>query len=161
MHRCSNLFVRKCFLDAPKICNVLVTRMRPDCDSCRQRLFDCRFHHRGIARMPTTRHIRRSNKAHQRHLTSVRQHLRHFAHVAIQIDLSHTKSFPSSANNACCSIHNDRACSKETCSKWMLARGRNCPSEEKSALMTFAIFGYPPVVCCSTNKMIACPDGVT
>src|SRR5580704_267317 len=161
VHRTPNLLRAQIQRHPPEIFAVLISRMRPHGHAMPQRLLDCRAHHLFIARVPAASHIRRRHKLHQRFLAPIRQHLRQFAHVAIQIHALHANSRSSEPSNTCCSIHNSRAAVSDTSSNRIVSRGRNCPTQCKSAPITFAIFGYPPVVCCSTNKRIACPDGVT
>ena len=49
----------------------------------------------------------------------------------------------------------------ESFSKRTWSRGRSWPRRQKSAEITLAGLGYPPVVWCSTNRMIGCPSGGT
>src|SRR5215471_1389365 len=161
VHRVANLFRRQRKRSAPKILAVLVARMGPNGDAVPQRLLDRLAHQLFITRVSAARHIRRCYSPHQRFLPAVGQQLRQFAHVAIQIQTPHANNRSSEVSSRCCSIHNALACSSDTSANRITSRGRNCPTQCISAPITFAIFGYPPVACCSTNKTIACPDGVT
>src|SRR5471030_3383958 len=77
-----------------------------------------------------------------------------FAHVAVQIDdhireYSHRSWSRNSSTASSMAMHSNRTSS----------RGRNWPRRQKSAEITLAGLGYPPVVWCSTNSTMGCPSG--
>src|ERR1019366_3275213 len=81
-----------------------------------------------------------------------------FAHVAVQVDL-YPAHVHSEYSHSSCSRSNPSAPSMVIRSKRTSSRGRNWPSRQKSAEITLAGLGYPPVVWCSTNRTIGCPSG--
>src|SRR5205807_2393842 len=130
-----------------------------------KRLLDRCLHGFYVARMPPAGHVDRRKRGHQRFLRAVGNGLWQLAHVAIQIYISmsapHSKISSPEAIHSSCSRNRDRAVSHPTRSNRISSRGRSCPRLWKSAEITLAIFGYPPVVCCSTKRTMGNPPSGT
>src|SRR6266571_6262823 len=144
-------------LPPPEIPAIGIAGMRPQRELPAKRLLDRGLHGLSVARMAPAGDVDRSERRNQRFLSPVGNGLRQLTHIAIQIHALHPKINSSAASSFSCSWSRDRACSQPIGSNRSSSRGRSCPTPARSAEITLAIFGYPPVVCCSTNRMIGCP----
>src|ERR1035438_2949499 len=85
----------------------------------------------------------------QVHVCQVRVYQVHVYQVHVHSEYSHSSW----------SRSNPSAPSMVTRSKRTSSRGRNWPSRQKAAEITLAGLGSPPVVWCSTKRIIGCPPG--
>src|ERR1700682_6651734 len=134
--------------------------MRADGQLPAKRLLNRCRHGLLVAGMAAAGDVDRSKRGHQRFLGAISNGLRQLAHVAIEVDADHPRIRSSDVSNFSCSTNRERAVSQSTRSKRISSRGRSCPRLCRSAEITLAIFAYPPVVCCSTNKIIGEPAAV-
>ena len=74
---------------------------------------------------------------------------------------AHGRKTPGCVSRASRSRSRRRASSKETGAKRTSSPGRSWARAERSAEITFAIFGYPPVEGCSTRRTIGSPPAGT
>ena len=115
--------------------------MRSDRQLPAQRLLDGGRHGLHIARVSAAGDVDRSQKRHQGFLRAIVNRFRRLPHIAIQVDGFHPRIESSEASSFSCSINNARASSISTRSNRTSSRGRNWPTDEKSAEITFAITG--------------------
>src|SRR5450631_411742 len=90
-------------------------------------LLDCCFHGLFVARMAATGDVDRSERGHQRLLSAVRNSLRQFAHIAVQINAFHPEIKFSEASSSSVSLNRQWAISHPTFSNRTSSRGRSCP----------------------------------
>src|SRR5713226_3269780 len=134
--------------------------MRADGQIPPECLFDRRLHGLLVTGVTTAGDVDRSKRRHQRLLSAIGNSLGELPHIAVKIDAPHSRITPSGDSRFSCSLSKFLAASHETSSNRISSRGRSCPRLARSAEITFAILAYPPVVCCSTNRMIGKPPAV-
>src|SRR5947207_5196413 len=160
-HRVEHFFGGYRQLLAPEILAIEKTWMRSDGNSLVVRRGNGGVHRIGIASVKTGRDIRRADQVEKLCVVS-----RAFAEVGVQIDRQfhalwrlkpmrkRSKSRSRFINSRCAS------CSK-TSENRTLSPARSCAAMPRSTVITWAIFGYPPMVWQSPKSKIGLPLGGT
>src|SRR5882757_249021 len=160
-HRAEHFFGGYRQLLASEILAIEKTRMRSDSYSLVLRRGNGGVHRIGTASVKTGRDIRRADQVEKLSVVS-----RAFAEVGVQIDrqfhaLWRLKPMRKRSKSRSRSINSRWPSCSETSKKRTPSPARSCAAMPRSTVITWAIFGYPPMVWQSPKSKIGLPLGGT